>query len=363
MTDKQRTAEQVRLEINQKMGKEVLKKASDTEFTVEYLPTGLLPIDVLFHGGIPRGRFVEVYGDYSTLKSYIGYHAIATTQKAGLLCGLIDTEHSFDPAWAEVIGVNMDDLLIERPSTGEEAIDAMQVMASTNDVALIVWDSVAATLPQDEASKRMDGEQMQPARLAALMSAGLRKINATNKKTAIFCINQTRLSIGVTFGNPESIPGGKSLPFYASFRVSLRKAGLINREEPGGWERTATGGLKRVVRRVTVAQKVRATIAKSKLSKPFRETMLQWDMERSCLDIEDYLIIAGLEDGTIINSGSGTWSIGSTKIRGNDKFKEYVIANPEVLAPIEKRVREQAGLPLLPGQQGQGKKKVFVRRH
>lgn len=359
MTTAKQRAEEVRREINAKLGKDVLRKASDPEFVVEYLPTGLLPIDVLLNGGIPMGRFVELYGDYSTLKSYIGYHAIATTQKAGHLCGLIDTEHSFDPAWAKDIGVDVDALIIERPQTGEEAVDAMQVMAATNNLALIVWDSVAATLPQDEASKRMDGEQMQPARLAALMSAGLRKINATNKKTAILCINQTRLSIGVTFGNPESIPGGKALPFYASYRVSLRKAGLITRDVPGGWERTATGGLKRVVKKVAVAQKIRATMVKSKLSKPHSDTMLLWDMERDRLDVEDYLIIAGLEAGMVKNNGSGTWELGSTKVRGNDKFRDHVREHPELLAPIEAMVRARAGLP---GTPAQGKKRVAVRK-
>lgn len=341
-----KSPEDVRREINAALGKESLHMASDKKFEVEYLSTGLLPIDILFHGGVPRGRFVEVYGDYSTLKSFIGYMLIATTQARGELCGLVDTEHSFDPVWAAVLGVKVKDLIIERPKTGEEAIDAMQVMVATHDIALIVWDSVAATLPQDEAGKRMDGEQIQPARLAALMSAGLRKINATNDKTAIFCINQTRLSIGVTFGNPESIPGGKALPFYASYRCNIRKAGMISREEKGGWERTSTNGLKRVVKKVGVAQKLRVEMTKSKLSRPFAQVMMQFDLERGVLDIEEFLIIRGLENGMIKNNGSGTWTIGKHSIRGNDKFREFVIANPEVLAPVETMVRKEEGLAI-----------------
>lgn len=353
------TPDEIRAEINARLGRDVVGKASDPRYVVKYLSTGLLPIDVLLNGGIPAGRFVEVYGDYSTLKSYIGYHAIATQQKLGKVCGLIDFEHSFDPEWAREIGVNTNDLIIERPETGEEAVDSMQVMAATRGVDLCVWDSIAASLPQAEDKKRLHGEEMQPARLASLMSVGLRKINASNERMGVFAINQTRLSIGVTFGNPEAIPGGKAMPFYASYRINLRKAGLITREVKGGWERTSTGGLKRVVKKVAVAQKIRCTMTKSKLSSPFAETMMQFDLERGVLDVEEYLIIRGLEYGIIQNNGKGSWQLGTTKVHGNDKFKEAVLNDPKILAPIEDRVRKEAGLL---GAAGRGKRKVAVRR-
>lgn len=347
--------------VNAALKRDVVHRASDPKFKVQYMSTGLLPVDVLLNGGVPSGRFVEMYGDYSTLKSYIAYHTIATQQAQGKLCGLVDTEHSFDQDWAEAIGVKTKHLLIERPDVGEEAVDAMQVIAKSKAVGLCVWDSVAATLPQDEDSKRMAGEQMQPARLAALMSAGLRKINASNSTMGILCINQTRLSIGVTFGNPESIPGGKALPFYASYRINLRKAGLITRDVPGAWERKADGGLKRVVRKEAVAQKIRASMTKSKLSKPHSEVVMQFDLERGCLDVEDYLIIAGLELGIIKHSGA-SWQLGTKKIQGNDNFRAWVLDDPSVLAPIEAKVRERAGLPPLPGQHEHGKKRVVRRR-
>ncbi len=358
MTSKAKV-DQLRNEINAKMGKDVLHRASDPRYVVQYLSTGLLPIDVLLQGGIPRGRFVEIYGDYSTLKSYIAYCTIAETQRQGMICGLVDTEHSFDPEWATQLGVNVDHLIIERPETGEEAVDASQVIVATNDVALLVWDSVAAMLPQDEASKRMDGEQMQPARLAALMSAGLRKITASNAQTAVLCINQTRLSIGVSFGDPESIPGGKALPFYSSYRVSLRKAGVITREVKGAWERTGEGGLKRRVKKEVVAQKIRAKVTKSKLSKPYAETILQFDLERGCLDVEEYLIMAGLETGLIANNGSGSWELGGVKVRGNEKFRQTVLDDPSLLDPVRAMVMQQAGLP---GAPARAKRTVTRRR-
>jgi protein RecA len=216
--------------VNSIMGKGTMMMGSDPSLVVKYTPTGCLPIDDIFQGGIPIGRFTEIYGDYSTLKSYIGLSAIAECQDAGGVAALIDTEGAFDPDWARSIGVNTDELLLPTSDTGEEAIDKTQLLISQG-IDLVVWDSIAATLPKAEEKTPMSGKHTtQPARQAAMMSEALRKLQSTinqNNKTAVLCINQTRSKVGIVFGSPESIPGGRSLPFYASYRLAIRKVGKI----------------------------------------------------------------------------------------------------------------------------------------
>lgn len=200
--------------VNKALGTDVVRMGSHPDYVVEYRPTGLLPFDILLQGGMPRGRMVEVFGDYSTLKTYLGLYAIASTQQAGGTAALIDTEHAFEPEWAASCGVDVQNLIMPPTETGEEAMDAAEALIRGN-IDLIVVDSVAATLPQAEQQKRLHKESIQPARQAHLMSAALRRLTAANKHTSMLWINQTRLNIGITFGSPEAIPGGKALPYYA----------------------------------------------------------------------------------------------------------------------------------------------------
>jgi recombination protein RecA len=187
-----RAAELVK-QANALFGDGAVKLGSDDYYKTSFLPTGVFPIDHLLGGGIPRGRFTEFYGNFSTLKSLVALNCIARTQQNGGVCVLIDTEHSFDPDWALSVGVAVDELILQQPDTGEEAIDLTEAFIRAG-VDLVVWDSVAATLPKAEANVQMGGDKSaQPARLAALMSAGLRKLNTANKNhTAILCINQVR---------------------------------------------------------------------------------------------------------------------------------------------------------------------------
>ena len=166
-------ADELRKEINKLLGADTVVMGSSV--VVERIPTGILPIDYILDGGLPKNRFVEIYGDYSTLKSYVAYKAIAETQKGKGTAALVDTEHSFDPEWAKSLGVNTDDLIYLTPQNGEEAVDVTEVLLR-QEIDLIVWDSVAAMLPQSEEDKREKGVNHQPARLAALMSKALRKL-------------------------------------------------------------------------------------------------------------------------------------------------------------------------------------------
>jgi recombination protein RecA len=344
-----KTAAQLMAEVNAVLGAGSIKLASDPSFIVTFLQTGVLPIDDLLDGGIPRGRFTEIYGAFSTLKSFIGLCLIAQTQEAGGVCGLVDSEHSFDSAWATEIGVNTKELLVERPDTGETAIDKMQILLS-KDIDLIVWDSIAATLPKAEAKQRMGSDKTtQPARQAAMMSEGMRKLNTTNDKTAVLAINQTRSKVGIVFGSPESVPGGHAMPFYASYRIAMRKGGKIT------MDRKSWDGEKEVTVHDTVGQKIRCELLKSKLSSPDREVWFTWDLKNNRVDEVGYLITWGLENGLISYTappkGAKTWKMkGSTKTwRGDAAFRGYLDSNPKaryrlksaVLAGIESRGRSK----------------------
>lgn len=343
-------AQQLAAEINKALGAGTVKFGSDESLQVKRLPTGVLPIDVLLDGGIPTGRFTELFGAYSTLKSYIGLSCIAQTQAAGGVCALVDTEHAYDPEWAAMIGVNTDDLIYQSPQTGEEAIDLSEVLIR-NGADLIVWDSVAATLPQAESVKRMSKESVQPARLAALMSLGLRKLTAANKHTAILFINQTRLSVGVVFGDPETVPGGKALPFYASYRVALRKAG----KEKESVEVFDGEGKKTNINQIT-GHKIRATLEKSKLSAPSRDVLFTFDLKSGSVDEVGYLLGAGLEKGLIQHEGRSWWCNEDEKIVGAEKFLGWLNSHPEVTNKIKQELLGPSG------DQDPGKNKVVARK-
>lgn len=334
------TAKELMAEINKALGAGTVRMGSDESLLVEHLPTGVLPIDLLLDGGIPRGRFTEIFGAYSTLKSYIALSCIAQTQKVGGVCAIVDTEHAYDPVWAESLGVRTDELIYQAPETGEEAIDVSEVLIRSG-VDLIVWDSVAATLPQAESVKRMSKESVQPARLAALMSLGMRKLTAANKNTAVLFINQTRLSVGVVFGDPETVPGGKALPFYASYRLALRKAGKV-KDSKDTYDDT---GKKISVNEVT-GHKIRATLEKSKLSAPSRDVLFTFDLNSGRIDELGYLISIGLEKGVIIHEGRSWWLQNQTdKIVGLEKFRGWLEENPNEVAKIRVELLGQDGEP------------------
>jgi recombination protein RecA len=343
-------AHELMKEINKLLGANTLILGSDEALKVEYIPTGVLPIDHLLGGGIPRGRFTELFGAYSTLKSYIGLSTIAQEQANGGVCALIDTEHAYDPDWARGLGVDTDSLIYHAPETGEEAIDVSEMLIR-NRVDLIVWDSVAATLPQTESAKRLSKESVQPARLAALMSLGMRKLTACNDNTAIIFINQTRMSVGVVFGDPEVVSGGKALPYYASYRVALRKAGKVKDTQDGFDDEGHKAKLNSVL-----GIKIRATLEKSKLSAPSKESLFTFDLTTGRVDEIGYMIANGLNSGIISHEGRSWWVEEDEKIVGLEKFRGWLAGNQEaqekikaVLLPIplgsQEPVKKKAGRP------------------
>lgn len=313
--------------VNSAMGKGTVTMGSDPYWKVNYLPTGIAPIDDLLQGGIPYGRFVEIFGNYSTLKSYVGYRAIANCQRKGELAALIDTEHAYDPKWAKECGVDIDNLVLKQPATGEEAVDIAEILIR-GGVNLIVFDSVAAALPKAEKDTMLSGDKnIQPARLAQLMSLAMRKLTAANKKTAMIWINQTRINVGQMFGNPETVPGGKALPYYASYRIALRKAGSV--QEKIHVHITKEGKPCIAAINQTTAVTIKATVEKSKLNAPFRDVMFNFDFRAPGIDEWLYLATQALDAG-IIEYNRGMWWLtknGTKKYRGREAFQAAVGEN------------------------------------
>lgn len=331
------TAKQLKDLVNATLKDDVLGFASDEQYSAEFISTGVLPIDVLWQGGVPRGRFIELYGDYSTLKSYVGLMSIASFQRQGKVCAIIDTEHSFDSDWARSCGVDVDELIIQRPETGELAMDTAETLIR-GGCDLIVFDSVAAMTPQAEQSKRLHGESIQPARIAMLMSAALRRLTTANKTCSMIFINQMRVNIGITFGSNEALPGGKALPYYSSYRTHFRKVGKITRP------RKAFDGEAWVNTKDIIGQKFKVELTKSKLSKPFVEQHFTWSLEKGALDLIGYLIAQGIETGLVSQKGN-TWSYGSVKAVGRENFRNKLEENDTAALELENEIRAFHGIP------------------
>lgn len=303
--------------VNQFMGSQVVSLGDDPKYKVESLPTGIVPIDYLMHGGIPRGRCTELYGTFSSLKTFIGLKAIAQTQRDGGTAALIDTERVYDSDWAERLGVDTSALILLQPPNGETAIDAAEVLVRKN-LDILVFDSVAATLPKAEQETKISDKVPQMARLAALMSLGLRKLTAANDRTAVIWINQTRQNVGITFGNPENPTGGKALGYYASWRINVRRAGQVTSE------RKIFDGEK--FRSAKSVEKIHicATVEKSKLAKPYEVIYFDYDLASATVDDVGFMISLGLESGVIKQDGQ-MWTLqDGSKVRGREKFRETV---------------------------------------
>ena len=313
-------------EINSIFGEGTMALGNDEAFRVKYWPTGIMPVDHILNGGIPAGRFIEIFGDYSSLKSYIALKAIATVQSLGGKVALIDTEHAYDADWAEAIGIDTTKLMLQQPPNAEAAIGVMELLVR-NQFDLIVWDSIAASQPK-QYEEAKPGEDKAPAALARVMSNGLRRLNSVNKKTAILAINQTRVNVGMTYGGArEAIPGGKSMPFYASFRMRLTKAGRINEEIKVHDGEKLVGGKK------IVSMKIKMTLEKSKLSKPFSEEWFLYNLGSGSIDETMFLISQGIEAGLILDK-QGRFTIPGVldkSIHGKPRFKQHVEDNEEVM--------------------------------
>lgn len=339
--------------VNKSLKTEALFPGSDPRLVMSQIPTGVLPIDALTGGGFPKGRFVELYGPHSTLKSWIGLQSVVQVQKAGGVAALIDTEHSYDPEWAALCGVNPDELLMVEGETGEEKLDTAEVLIR-NGLDLLVVDSIAAILPQQEHGKRLHKEGVQPARTAALMSLASRKLTAANSQTCLVWINQLRERVGITFGSSEKTSGGRAMAYYASLRINVTPFGRVteNRRSYNGNEWKDT--------KVLLAQSYRAAVDKSRISGvPIgKEVYFDWSVKTGEIDLAKFVFIQCVELGALTNDRGSTWSFGSVSVVGREKFQRRMLDDPALMLEMTNAVRTGHGVAVLPSPGRRGLRKT-----
>jgi recombination protein RecA len=290
--------------------------------TVDGISTGCLSLDLALGGaGIPHGRVVEVFGPESSGKTTLTLHVVAEAQRAGGGAAFIDVEHGFDPGWAKRLGVNLEALMVNQPSCGEEALDICELLVRSNALDVIAVDSVAALVPRAELEGRMGDAQV--GAQARLMSQAMRKLTGicSKTRTSVIFINQIREKIGVMYGSPETTPGGRALKFYSSVRIDTRRIGLLKEGEQ------------------VIGTRVRAKVVKNKVAPPFREAEFDILFDSGMSRETDVLDLA-CECGVV--ERSGTWfSYGDTRMgQGRENVRQFLRDNPDVLAALRAKVLE-----------------------
>jgi recombination protein RecA len=314
-------------QIERRFGKGAIMKLGESRahVKVDAIPTGAIALDLaLGVGGIPRGRVTEIYGPESSGKTTLSLHVIANAQRLGGICAFVDAEHALDPSYAERVGVNVNELLISQPDTGEQALEIVEMLVRSGAVDVVVIDSVAALVPRAEIEGEMGDAHV--GLQARLMSQALRKLTGAinNSKTAVIFINQLREKVGVMFGNPETTPGGRALKFYASVRLDIRRIDTIKvGTEPTG-------------------SRAKVKVVKNKVAAPFR--VCEFDiMFNEGISREGGLIDIGLEMGIVKKSGA-FFSLGENNRlgQGRENAKEYLRLHPDVAEAIESQIRAAA---------------------
>jgi recombination protein RecA len=323
-TEKQRAIEAAKLQIEKQFGKgSLMKLGAKTDMAgIEVIPTGSILLDeALGIGGYPKGRIIEIYGPESSGKTTLALHALAETQKQGGIAAFIDAEHALDPAYAKNLGVNIDELWVSQPDTGEQALEIAESLIRSGAVDMIVVDSVAALTPQAEIDGDMGDSHV--GLQARLMSQALRKLTGTISKSGscLVFINQIRMKIGVMFGNPETTTGGKALKFYASVRLEVRRIETITQGTDNA-----------------IGNKVRVKVVKNKVAPPFRKVELELMFGKG-LSASGSLLDAALKYDIIQKSGSW-YSYGEDRIgQGRENAKQFLESNNDVYEKIETLVR------------------------
>ena len=329
MMEKQKALEMALMQIEKQFGKGSIMKLGDSaeRMHLSVIPTGSLALDIaLGVGGFPRGRVIEIYGPESSGKTTVALHAIAEAQKAGGFAAFIDAEHALDPVYAQKLGVNIDELLVSQPDTGEQALEIAESLVRSGAIDVIVIDSVAALVPKAEIEGEMGDSHV--GLQARLMSQALRKLSGAISKShtiAIF-INQMREKVGVMFGNPEVTPGGRALKFYASVRLDVRRTETLKQGQDA------------------VGNRTRAKVVKNKVAPPFKQAEF------------DIIYGEGISrEGTLLDLGcdmdlvqkSGAWfSFGEERLgQGRENARNFLKEHKDIATAIERKIREAYGLP------------------
>ncbi len=331
-TEKAKALQAALAQIEKQFGKGSIMRLGEGEVVddIQVVSTGSLGLDIaLGVGGLPRGRVVEIYGPESSGKTTLTLQVIAEMQKLAGTCAFIDAEHALDAQYAQKLGVNLQELLISQPDTGEQALEIVDALVRSGSVDLIVIDSVAALTPKAELEGEM-GDSL-PGLQARLMSQALRKLTATIKKTntMVIFINQIRMKIGVMFGNPETTTGGNALKFYASVRLDIRRTGSIKKGEE------------------VIGSETKVKVVKNKVAPPFKTA--EFDiLYGEGISREGEVIDMGV-DARILEKSGAWYAYNGEKIgQGKDNAREFLRENPDVATEVENKVREAMGIPLLP---------------
>jgi recombination protein RecA len=325
--DKTKALDAALSQIERAFGKgSIMRLKGQQAVEIETIPTGSLGLDIaLGVGGLPRGRVVEIYGPESSGKTTLTLHVVAEAQKRGGTCAFVDAEHALDPIYARKLGVNLDDLLISQPDTGEQALEIADTLIRSGAIDVLVVDSVAALTPRAEIEGEMG--DVQPGLQARLMSQALRKLTASISRSncMVIFINQIRMKIGVMYGSPETTTGGNALKFYASVRLDIRRIGAIkDRDE-------------------VIGNQTRVKVVKNKVAPPFKQ--VEFDiMYGEGISKAGELVDLGVKAGVVEKSGAW-FSFDSQRLgQGRENVKLFLKQNPDAAEKIEQAIRENAGL-------------------
>lgn len=322
--EKKKALETAIAQIEKKYGAgAVMKMGQKSVLNVSTVPTGSMTLDMaLGIGGVPKGRIVEIYGPESSGKTTVALHVAAEAQKQGGIVAFIDVEHALDPVYAENLGVNIDEMLVSQPDSGEQALEIAEALVRSGSIDCIVLDSVAAMVTKAEIDGEMGDTHV--GQLARLMSQAMKKLTSVISKSncvAVF-INQVREKIGIMYGNPETTPGGRALKFYASVRIEVRRGEQIK----NGSE--------------VIGNRTRCKVVKNKLAPPFKECEFDIMYGKGVSRVGEVLDLA--VDLNVVKKGGAWFSYGDTKIgQGRDNAKEWLLANPDIMKEIEEQIYEK----------------------
>ncbi len=324
--EKKKAVDQAISQVERAYGKGAIMRFTDNEVVpVEVIPTGALSLDMaLGVGGVPRGRIIEIFGHEGTGKTTLGLHIVAEAQKMGGIAAFIDVEHALDTTYARSIGVNLENLLISQPDAGEQALEIVETLIRSGAIDVVIVDSVAALTPQAEVEGEMGDAHV--GLLPRLMSKALRKLSGvTNKsKTCVIFTNQIRQKIGIMFGNPDTTPGGLALKFHASVRLEIRRPQQIKEGQE------------------VLGNRVQVRVVKNKVAPPFKEAEFDVTFGKG-ISKEGTLLDIAVENGLIDKRGSW-FSYNNERIgQGRNNVKTYLEQNPEVVAELDKKIRENLG--------------------
>jgi len=304
----------------------IMRLGSDITIDVQVIPTGSIGLDMAIGvGGLPRGRVIEIYGPESSGKTTLAFHVVAEAQKMGGICGFIDAEHAVDPEYAMALGVNLDDLLVSQPDSGEQALEIAETLVRSGALDVLVIDSVAALVPRAEIEGEM-GDQ-QPGLQARLMSKAMRKLThvVSKSRTSLVFINQVREKIGVMFGNPETTPGGRALKFYCSVRLDIRRIGSIKDGDQ------------------FIGNRTRVKVVKNKVASPFKMAEFEIIYGKG-ISRPGELLDMGETNGIVQRSGSWYSYDGERLGQGRENARRFLEENPEVADQMYSKLRDALGL-------------------